>query len=285
MKIDEIIAAIDTLKPVSYVGDKIMEILKNPNSSVADLVEIIKFDSSMTANLLRICNSSYFGLQKEIVSIKQAVALLGVEKVAGLIMMGNSAKNFEGTQPGYDLEDSELWRYSVSSALIAQEIAEAKGLPDISLIFTSALLKDIGKAVLHTYVESAQDEIKAAVENKGMTFVEAEHAVIGIDHTELGAKIAEHWNFSPAMVDLIRNHHTPQTSAFDARNAAVVYLADAICMMIGIGVGSDGLAYRYHQDVVDLLNFTEIDLQQTIANFREKIKEVEELVQVSKGEA
>jgi len=55
--------------------------------------------------------------------------------------------------------------------------------------------------------------------------------------------------------------------------------------MIGIGVGSDGLAYRYHQDVVDLLNFTEIDLQQTIANFREKIKEVEELVQVSKGEA
>lgn len=285
MKIEKIIAAIDTLKPVSYVSDRIMDILRNPDSSMSEVVEIIQFDSGMTANLLRICNSSYFGLQKEIVSIKQAVALLGVEKVAGLIMMGNSAENYKGTQSGYDLQENELWRYSVSSALIAQDLAEAKKLPDTSLVFTAALLKDIGKTVLHTYVENAYDTIKEAVENKGMTFEEAEHNVIGLNHAELGAMIAERWNFSPTLVDLIRNHHRPQASTADPLSAAVVYLADAICMMIGIGVGSDGLAYRYHQEVIDLLNFTEIDLQHTIANFREKIKEVEELVQISKGES
>jgi putative nucleotidyltransferase with HDIG domain len=285
MKIEDIITAIDTLKPVSYIGDRIMDILRNPDSSVSELVEIIQFDAGMTANLLRICNSSYFGLQKEIVSIKQAVALLGVEKVAGLIMMGNSAQNYKGTQPGYDLQENELWRYSVSSALIAQDLAEAKKLPDTALIFTAALLKDIGKTVLHTYVKNAYDTIKEAVENRGMTFEEAEHNVIGLNHAELGAMIAERWNFSPTMVDLIRNHHRPQVSTANPLSAAVVYLADAICMMIGIGVGSDGLAYRYHQGVIDLLNFTETDLQHTIANFREKMKEVEELVQVTKGEA
>ena len=280
-EIEKIIEEVDRLRPVSHISNKILEITCNPNSSLTQLVDIIKYDQGITANLLRICNSSYFGLKKKMISIKQAVAYLGTEKVASLVMMGNSADSFKKAQRGYDLNEGELWRYSVSSALMAQDLAEKRGLKNIYLIFTSALLKDIGKVILSTYVRESFEDITKMVQDKGLTFIEAEREVIGIDHAELGATASERWNFSPDMVEIIRNHHDPDKAPANDLSIPIIYLADSICMMIGIGVGSDGLAYKYHQGVVNRLNFTDIDLQKTIAGFWEKLRGVEELVKLS----
>lgn len=283
MEIERILDGIDALRPVSPMADKAMAMMYNPASSMREIVEVIKYDQSMTANLLKICNSSYFGPIQKISSIQQAIAYMGTEKVAGLIVMGHSASNFAAAQSGYDLEEGELWRYSVSSALIAQDIAEKKHLKNTSHLFTSALLKDIGKVVLNTHVKDAFDRIIALVKNNGLSFIEAEKEVVGMDHAELGARIAERWNFSPEMIDIIRYHHDPNGAATDDVAISVVYLADAICMMIGIGLGSDGLAYRYHQNIVDRLHITETDFQKIIADFRVKLRSVEELVNLSGG--
>ncbi len=282
-KVDDIIKQVDRLRPVSQVGTKVAEITSNPNSSLDQIVDIIKYDQSITANLLRTCNSSYFGLKKKITSIKQAVAYLGLNKVANLVVMEDNAENFKQEQKGYDLEQGELWRYSVSSALIAQNLAEKKSLKDISLIFTSALLKDIGKVILNTYVRDSIEEINRLVQHERMTFKDAEKQVIGIDHADLGARVAENWNFSSRMVFLIRNHHDPEMAAEDDLILPVIYLADSICMMMGIGVGSDGLAYKYYQEILDRLNFSAVDLQIAIAEFWESLKGVEELVNLSGG--
>jgi putative nucleotidyltransferase with HDIG domain len=281
MEIETIIKEIDSLKPVSSMTEKIMEIACNPDSNLAELVEVVKYDQSVTANLLRICNSSYFGLSKEIVSIKQAVTYLGLEKVACLIMMGSSADNFKGPQSGYDLNEGELWRYSVSSALIAQDLAEKRHLKNVSLIFTSALIKDIGKVILNRYVKDAFNEIIQAVQKNGLAFMDVEKEVIGIDHAELGARVAERWNFSSTMVNIIRNHHHPDRDSPGDLAIPIIYVADTICMMIGVGVGADGLSYRHYQGVMDRLNFSDVDLQNTIADFWEKLKGVEDLVQLS----
>lgn len=281
MEIERIIDNIDSLKPVSSIGHRVMKIIYDPGSSLGELVDVIKYDQGMTANLLKICNSSLYGLKQKISSIKQAIAYLGTEKVACLLVMGNSAENFTKAQDGYDLETGELWRYSVASALIAQDIAERKGLKHISHLFTAALLKDIGKAVLNTYIRDSFERIMALVREKDLSFIEAERAIVGIDHAELGAMVADRWNFGPEMIDIIRHHHDPEKASTDDLTMAAIYLADSICMMIGIGVGSDGLAYRYHQEVVDRLGFTDIDLQKIIADFWEKLKSVEELVNLS----
>ena len=280
-KIEEIINKINMLKPVSYIGDKIVDIVSNPDSSLAELVDIVKYDQGMTANLLKTCNSAYFGLAKEITSVKQAVAFLGLNEVASLIMMGNSSENFREAQEGYDLTEGELWRYSVSSALMAQDLAEKKNLNNVSLIFTAALLKDIGKVILNTYVKDSFEAINKAVQENGLTFLNAEKEVIGIDHAELGARVAEQWNFSPVMVNIIRNHHYPDKAPADDLSIPIVYVADCICMMMGKGVGSDGLAYTYYQDVVDRLHFSEIDLQKTMVSFTEKLEKIEDMVRVS----
>ena len=284
MDLDKIIQKIDSLSPVSVTGSKVMEIISDPYSSLTEIVDVIKYDQGLTANLLRICNSAYFGLKTKVVSVRQAVAYLGMNNVISAVMMGHLSKNLTAAQGGYDLNEGELWKYSVSSALIAQSLAEKRHLDNIPCLFTSALLKDIGKVILGTHIKDAFQKIILSVQNDGLTFLEAEREILGIDHAELGAVVAEKWCFSPKMVFIIRNHHDPLKILIgDDLSISIIYLADTICMMVGIGGGADGLAYRYYQEVMDRLNFTDVDLQKTIADFWEKSKAVEELINMSGG--
>ena len=281
--VEKILEEIEGLRPVSHTCNKIMEMKNNPDSSLSELVNVIAYDQGATANLLKICNSTYFGLARKVTSIKHAVAYLGIDRVINLIVMESASNHFKRAQIGYDLTEGELWRYSVSSALIAQNLAEKKQQHNKSLIFTSALLKDIGKIILHTYVHDSFEDIMVMVKEKGLTFIEAEKKIIGIDHAELGARVAEKWNFSPAMVNIIKNHHYPELATPGDLSIPIVYLADSICMMMGVSVGSDGLAYRYHQNVMDQLHFSNIDVQKTIADSWERLKDVESLVSLTGG--
>jgi putative nucleotidyltransferase with HDIG domain len=281
MDLDLLLKQIDRLKPFSQIEHKVLQIVGNEDSSMKELVEVIQYDPSTTANLLRMCNSSYFALSRKITSVQQAVTYLGTDKVAWMVMTGSSSQMLGKAQAGYDLSDGELWRYSVASALIAQDIAEKCRFNNSAFVFTSALLKDLGKIILNDYVKDAAQEIMSGVRERGLTFLEAEKEVLGVDHAEIGARIGEKWGFSPLMVQVIRNHHIPKDSSSEDLSLPIVYLSDSICMMMGIGGGSDGLAYRYHQDVVDRLHFSDMDLQATIANFQEKFRSVEEWIHLS----
>jgi len=276
--IKAIIQKIDKLKPMPQVAQKVMSIAQDPQSSMSDLSEIIIYDQALTANLLRVCNSALFGVPKEVESVQQAIVYLGMDQVVDLVLMSGGAANMKDKQDGYDLGEGDLWKYSVSSALIARELAERGKVENSHLIFTAALVKDIGKVVLNQYVADSYEKINLLVSKHEFSFKEAEKAVIGIDHAELGSMVAEKWNFSKKMVDIIKFHHSPGESEKSLLETSIVHMADTLCMMMGIGVGSDGLSYRFDNDVAERLNFSERDLQEAIAGFGEKIQKVEELI-------
>lgn len=276
--IQAILRKIDNLKPMPQVAQKVMSIAQDPQSSMSDLSEIIIYDQALTANLLRICNSALFGVPKEVESVRQAIVYLGMDQVVDLVLMSGGAANLKDKQDGYDLAEGDLWKYSVSSALIARELAEKGKVENSHLIFTAALVKDIGKVVLNQYVADSYEKINLLVSKHEFSFKEAEKAVIGIDHAELGSMVAEKWNFSKKMVDIIKYHHSPGESEESLLETSIVHMADTLCMMMGIGVGSDGLSYRFDNDVAERLNFSERDLQEAIAGFGEKIQKVEELI-------
>jgi putative nucleotidyltransferase with HDIG domain len=257
-----------------------MAIAENPESSMSELSKIIVYDTAVTANLLKAVNSAYFGLPDQVNSVHQAIVYMGMEQVVDLVLMSAASENLKEAQEGYDLDTGDLWKYSVSSALIARELAEKIGAKEIHLIFTAALLKDIGKVILSQYVKDFFEKIDSLVAEKGFTFRKAEKEVIGIDHAELGGLMAQKWNFSPKMVEIIKNHHLPQKSSMSEIETTIVYMADTICMMMGIGVGSDGLAYRFHQEIVKRLNLTERDFQEVIARFAEKVEQIESMVRI-----
>ncbi|MBW1721254.1 MAG: HDOD domain-containing protein [Deltaproteobacteria bacterium] len=276
--IREIIKKIDALKPMPQVAQKVMAIAKDPQSSMADLSEIIIYDQALTANVLKLCNSALFGLPNKVESVQQAIVYLGMDQIVDLVLISGGASNLKGKHEGYDLEEGELWRYSVASSLIARDLAEIKKAENVHLIFTSALVKDIGKVILNQYVADSYEKIKFLVSKHGFSFKEAEKAVIGIDHAELGGLVAEKWNFSSKMIEIIRYHHSPSEAKESSFETCLVHLADSLCMMMGIGVGSDGLSYRFDRDAAEQLGFSERDFQEIIAGFGEKIQKVEELI-------
>jgi putative nucleotidyltransferase with HDIG domain len=279
--ITPVIRKIDSLTPIPQVASKIMSIVEDPESSLSDLSNVITYDSAVTANLLKVANSAYFGKPGKFDSIHQVIVYLGMDHVVDLVLLASVAGNLKPEQTGYDLQKGDLWKYSVLSALIARELANNKGIGETHLIFTAALLKDIGKVILDQYVGEAIKEINAIVKERDLTFREAEKQVIGIDHAELGGLVAKSWNFSPKMVEIILNHHQPQNSSISEMESSIVYLADTICMMMGVGGGTDGLAYRFHKDVIKRFDFTERDLQELMAMFGEKLQHVESLVSLS----
>lgn len=277
--IEELIKKIKVLKPIPQIANQILTIVENPNSSITDIADIILYDPSTTANLLKFCNSAYFGQSREIDSVRDAISFLGIDYIIDLILLNGGAENLTKRQEGYGLHEGELWRQAVASALIAKDLAENKGIGQKKhILFTAALLKDIGKVILDQFVSDSFEKISYQVESKGLSFREAEKKVIGIDHAELGGLVAKMWKFSPKMIFIISNHHLSSPKAQEDIETSIVYLADTICMMMGIGGGSDGLAYRFHKDVLDRLGINHYSLQEIIMRFGERMQKVEELI-------
>jgi putative nucleotidyltransferase with HDIG domain len=277
-KIDEMLKEIKMLKPMPQVATQIIKIAEDPKSSMADAADLIMYDPSLTANILKLCNSAYFGLSRKVDSVKDAIALLGMDKVVDLVLIKGSATNLQKGREGYGLHEGDLWRHAISSALIAKELAEKNKSEHKQLIFTAALLKDIGKVILDRYVSGSFNTINKLVQNGECSFSEAEKKVIGINHAELGGIVAKMWDFSPKMISMIANHHMTDESVRNDEDISIIYLADTVCMMMGIGVGADGLAYRFHKDVLDNMGISPMDLQSIIAGFGSNMQKVEDLI-------
>ena len=278
--IQELVKDIKNLKPIPPVIHQILEVVDRPDSSMAEVANIIQYDPAVTARVLRNCNSAYFGLKYPAESVQDAVSLLGIDQVVQIVLMKSGVQLLSGKQEGYGLHEGAMWKYSVSSALVAKQIAKRLALKNNNTIFTAALLKDIGKTVLDRFVLDSFEKISALVVNEGLTFREAEKKIIGVDHTELGGMIAKMWKFSPRMVKIIRHHHLSDISMVRDKEVATVYLADCICMMIGIGVGSDGLAYRFNEQAMKELGMDADDVSRVIARFAVNMQEVEDLLKV-----
>jgi HD-like signal output (HDOD) protein len=279
--IHEIIIEVDKLVPIPQVMNQILAIAEDPDSTMSDIAEVIIYDPIITSSLIKACNSAYYALPRKVNSVKEAIMLLGLNQVIDFVLIKTFSAYMGKEHLGYGLNEGELWRYSVSTALMARDLAERKHASNKQFIFTASLLKDIGKIILDRFVSGAIEEIDDLILSNNYSFREAEEEVIGLDHAELGGIIAEHWNFSPEMTYVIRNHHMTDLSALEDYATSVVYLAEIAAMMTGIGSGTDGLAYRFYESVLEGLEITEDDLQETIALASEHYYDVMKLLAIT----
>ncbi|WP_020587406.1 HDOD domain-containing protein [Desulfobacter curvatus] len=276
-----LIKEIKNLRPIPAVVTSLLGIVDDPNASMKEITKIIRYDPAITADVLRTANSAYFGLKHPAETIQEAATMIGTDRLVDLVMLKVSAQVTKGAQKGYDLHEGALWKYSVSSALIAKQVANQLDLPNKNSIFTASLLKDMGKTVLDKFVQDAFEKIYNLVINENFSFMEAEKQIIGVDHAELGGMIAKMWKFSPKMVGIIRNHHLTSETMVRDNDLAVVYLSDCICMMMGMGVGADGLAYRFHRQAMEHIGISAKDTLKIIAEFTYRMEEVEALLRVA----
>lgn len=279
----DILRRVGKLPPLPDTAVKLMNVINDPQSTVEDIVEAIRYDQVVTAEVLRLCNSAFLGMSRAISSLNEAMICLGTVKVLQLVMSVHTNSMLSQQQVGYGLPPGALWRHSVAVALASSTVAQRIKLPNINLVFTAGLLHDIGKVVLNEYVAADFLEIVRRVREEHQSFAEAEHGVLGYDHQEVGAKIAEMWKLPEPIVQCVRFHHDPSKPEQPSPLVDAVYLANCICLLLGVGLGEDGLCYRADEQVMQRHGLHEGDLEVAGAQMLTDLKRVEQLFEATDG--
>ncbi|UCG17276.1 MAG: HDOD domain-containing protein [Phycisphaerales bacterium] len=271
----KILERIGTLPPLPDTVLKLIRVLDDPRSTVDDIVETIRYDQAITGEVLRLCNSAYFGLSRKVTSLGDAMLCLGTVKVMQLVMSVHTTNLLAKAQTGYGLDPGVLWKHSVAVALASATFSDHIKATSGSVAFTAGLLHDIGKVVLNDYVADEFGEIVRRVTEEGVSFIDAERKVLGFSHEQIGGMIAEQWKLPEIIVLCIRNHHDPGAVQPSNPLVDVVYLANCTCLMLGLGLGADGLSYRAHPEVMERHELHESDLEKLGAQVLIDLKRVE----------
>jgi putative nucleotidyltransferase with HDIG domain len=275
--LDQVIASVGTLPRLSNTVYRLVSVVSDPRSTLEQIVGAIRYDQTLTAELLRLCNSAYFGLSRTVESVDDAVCLLGTVRVFQLVMAAHARTMLRRPQSGYGLPAGALWWHSVGVAVAAQALARRMDIPQAGVLFTAGLLHDSGKVVLNEYVGREYAEIVRRVTEESSSFSEAEQSVVGYTHAEIGARLAEQWNLPQSIVRCIRHHHEPEAAPEADTLVDAVHLADSIALVLGIGTGDDGLSYRASSTVLARHRLTESDLESVGVETVEELKSVQTL--------
>ncbi|MCB2185685.1 MAG: HDOD domain-containing protein [Deltaproteobacteria bacterium] len=222
----EILAQMEDLPALPAVVGRVMALSRDPEFAMGDLVEAVRLDPGITATVLRLCNSPFYGLRQPVSSLERALPHLGTAKLIEITLASAVASFFQGEQPGYLLSRGQLWRHSITVALIAGQLAQDRGLAEPATLHTAGLLHDVGKLVLAAHINQEFPEIGRLVLVEGKELVEAEREVLGIDHAELGGQVADRWNLSAPVAQVIRHHHSPAQAPGDRELVNLATLAD-----------------------------------------------------------
>ena len=188
------------------------------------------------------------------------MTLLGFNEIYRLVavVVCNSALGL--AQKGYGMLTGELWRHSVVTAVAAKVLARSLG-QDENLVFTAALLHDIGKLVLSTSVADAYTDVAREITLSGHSFLEAEKTILGVEHAEIGGRILSRWNFPENLVMAVSCHHDPLRGRPYEQLAACVYIGDMIAHMMGHGHGHQANAVRGRSEALQMLEITPRDIE------------------------
>ena len=257
---------------------RVTALINNSDSSLAELVSVVRLDPAITANILRMCNSAYFGLRHRVDNVHDAIMYLGRQNVVRAVMAAGVSRFFRDT-PGYEVEARELWEHAVGTALMSQLLArKILGREDAGL-FTAALLHDIGKIILGEYIHEKREEFSRLLEGGDRSFLEVEDEVLGMNHAALGRTIAAAWNFPLDIQLTIAGHHRPdQLKECENPVPWIVHLADQACLMLGVGKGTDGLAYYGMACALGRFHLSQKDLETVMAEFVKEFENARELV-------
>ncbi|MGI6101874.1 MAG: HDOD domain-containing protein [Bacillota bacterium] len=263
---NDIFRRVGDLPPLPAVAAKVLEILKDPDADLTALVSIIEKDQALTAKVLRVSNSAYYGLVRRISTVKDAVVTLGFNNMRNQVLALSAYSLMQGPASGYALEAGSLWDHSLCTGLCAEHLADTLGYKSIKdEVFIGGLLHDIGKTILSYYVSARFSNILERVDQLGQTFVEAERAELGFDHAEVGARVALRWNLPESLVSMIGDHHKPDLKSVNAARVCLVHVADAIASMLGVGIGVDALEKRLREEAAQLIGLTDHAVQDAMA--------------------
>ncbi|MBD3345485.1 MAG: HDOD domain-containing protein [Chitinivibrionales bacterium] len=234
-RIKRITESIISLPTLPTVVSKMLELVDNPKTSAASLARLISTDQALTARILKLANSAYYGFPREIYTVDMAIVVLGFNSVRdmGLSLTVLDVFKNKGEEDVFDI--SKFWEHSVGCGIGAKMLARRFHRRLVGEAFVAGLLHDIGKVILNHYVSKEFHEIIVSVQNGETNLDDAEEKVLGTSHGEIGGWLADKWRLPKIIAESIRFHHIPWESRFESVLVAIVSLSNYLCHKASIG--------------------------------------------------
>ena len=259
ISMDDIFKQIDYLPVFNKTAQKAMQLLMQPDTHSKEIAEVIKFDPGLTTNVLKLANSAYFAKAKEIKDVAGAVTFLGRDKMFQILTLSTASKYFQNRAKGYENTQGELWKHSITTAIIAEFVSHLEPSVNKGILFTAGLLHDIGKTVLSVWVSDLYNDILYLVQEQGADFLEAEKKVLGYTHSLIGGAILQKWLFEESIVLAARHHHDPKIHKNPV--VRITKLADYLSITMGYMTTEDNLAYKGFEELMEHYKIKTKDMQ------------------------
>ncbi len=272
---EKILASLQDLPPMPQVVGKAQDVMGNPNSDLKELAEVIKMDQALVIRILKMANSSYYGLPGKISSIEHATVLLGQKVLGEVITMAGVSDLLGRSLKGYNLDSGDLWRHSMAVAFGSKMIAEQKAPHVANDAFVAGLLHDAGKIILDRPVLDRKTLFEKYMTREGATFLKAETEVLGFDHAQIASEMCRKWNIPEPITKAIAHHHSPSGSGKDPLSY-ILHLADYVATLSGIGIGSDDILYEKEDGTLGFLGLEQKAVSEIMFAVMEACNQFEE---------
>lgn len=256
------------------VVNEVMQLLEHDNVDQRKLIDTISRDQVITAKVLRLANSSYYGASRTINTLDSAILLVGNKTLRTLVVASGVTSAF-ATVPNLDMQ--KFWRHSLITASIARALAKEHKLEQ-DAAYVAGLMHSIGQLMIHMVFPTAGADIESVCHDASVPERKAvEHKLLGVDHCEVGAELVGRWNFPEDIQSTIRYYAEP-LDAKASMLAAVVYVAAHIAFGLEHKEPEEYIAKHLNPDVADKLGIIIDALSYKLEAYREFVSEAESFI-------
>jgi putative nucleotidyltransferase with HDIG domain len=266
------VEAMTSVPTLPGVFEKINRLMDSSEATAEDIAKVIASDQALSAKILRIVNSAFYGFPNRISSVTHALIILGFDVVKGLMLSTSVfdimlARGFDG-----------LWKHSLGAALTAGIIARRINDPNPEEVSVAGLLHDIGKVIIKIELPEESSLIDEMATKKQILAYEAEEEILGFNHTIVGKWLCRKWNLPDKLADPITYHNRPNLSKLAPKPTAIIHVADALIRGIGFGFAGDNLVPQINVKVWNMLAIADPLLEAIIDEMGDKLEDAEEFL-------
>jgi putative nucleotidyltransferase with HDIG domain len=269
-EIRRIIRDTKTLPTLPGVITRLAAMAEKGTVSAEEMARVVMTDQVLSAKVIRLVNSAFYGFYGTVSTVSGALVQLGVNVVKGLAISSSIFEIMEKNTVG-------LWEHSMGVAVSANVMAKRLKLKDPEEIATAALLHDIGKVIIKIKLEEAYDQLVALIQEKDLMMIEAERELLETDHSEIGAWLAQTWHLPASLIEPIAWHHNVEKSIAHQAKTAVVHIADVITHASAFGFSGDDLVPKIQTAAWNKLGLTDQHLESIVDEVEDRLIDAKNL--------
>jgi putative nucleotidyltransferase with HDIG domain len=270
--LNEVARRVRDISSLPTVALRVMEVTNDANTPTGELKAVLEGDVSLSARVLRLVNSSAYGLRQRVTTLQAAIAYLGFRQIRNLAMAASISEVFKKDELIGSYSRPALWKHLVSVGICARMVAMRRSLEDFEDVFLAGLLHDIGIILVDQY-DHANFRRMASALRSDLCLGEAEQEALGYSHMELGARVGAQWRFPELVTSAIRyHHHAVAPSNQNCQAIRCVQVANALCTFRNIS--SVGLSLvKPPVDAINGLNLLRPDIEALLADMDEEFQQ------------